>query len=163
MLGPYIIIMIRWLYRSIDKHVSSTITFISGRTSGPRNVIHDGYRFCLDKKRDDKTYWRCTDKTYSGRLNLMNDTAVTNSKPHPHPLTPAANSVYTAKQNMKRKASDTDLPTKHLITDVIGPLSFKAMTKPKNQRESLAQMASTARAPDKGHKASCCSPPGLSL
>ena len=103
--------------------MSSTITFISGRTSGPRHVIHDGYRYCLDKKRDDKTYWRCTDKTCSGRLNLMKDTTVTNSKPHPHPPIPAANSVYTAKQNMKRKAIDTDLPTKHLITDVIGPLA----------------------------------------
>ena len=40
--------------------MSSTITFIPGRTSGPRNVIHDGYRYCLDKKRDDKTYWRCS-------------------------------------------------------------------------------------------------------
>ena len=43
----------------------STINFIPGHTSGSRNVIHDGYRYCLDKKRDDKTYWRYTVKTGS--------------------------------------------------------------------------------------------------
>ena len=84
------------------------------RTSGSRNVIHDGYRYCLDKKRDDST-----GKTCSGRLNLMNDTTVTNLEPHLHPPTSVANSVYTAKQNMKRKASDTDLPMKHLIATLL--------------------------------------------
>mgnify|MGYP001031700624 CR=1 FL=1 len=73
----------------------------------------------------------------------MNDTTVTNLKPHLHPPTPAANSVYTAKQNMKRKASDTDLPTKHLIADAVGPLSFEAMSKLNCQQESLAKMART--------------------
>ena len=71
--------------------------------------------YCLDKKRDDKTYWRCTDKTCPGRLNLMNDTTVTSMEPHSHPLTPAANSIHTA----KLKASDTDLPMKHLIATLL--------------------------------------------
>jgi hypothetical protein len=57
--------------------MSSSITFIPGRTTGSRNVIHDGYRYCLDKNRDDKTYWRCTEKTCSGRLSLTNNTTVT--------------------------------------------------------------------------------------
>ena len=134
--------MLRRLYRNIEQHqhvLHNHLHFWT--TSGSRNVIHDGYRYCLDKKRDDKTYCRCTDKTCSGRLNLMNDTSVTNSNPHPHPPTSAANSVYTAKQNMKRKASDT----KHLIADAIGTLSFEAMSKPKDQQESLAKMARTAR------------------
>ena len=48
-----------------------TVTFIPGRTSGSRNVIHDGYHYCLDKKRDDKTYWRCTVKTCSGTVENM--------------------------------------------------------------------------------------------
>ena len=34
----------------------------------------------------------------------MNDTTVKNTKPHSHPPFPAANSVYTAKQNIKRKS-----------------------------------------------------------
>ena len=81
----------------------------------------------------------------SGRLNMMNDTTVTNTKPHPHPPIPAANSVYTAKQNMKQKVSDTDLPTKHLIADTVGPLFFEAMSVLNCQQESLAKMARTAR------------------
>ena len=127
--------------------MTSTITFIPGRTTGSRNVIHDGYRYCLDKKRDEKTYWRCTDKTCSGRLNLVNDTTVTSTKPHSHPPTPAENSVFKAKQGLKRKASDTDLPTKHLVADAVGPLSFKAQSKLNCQQAqaSLAKMARTAR------------------
>ncbi|XP_063693709.1 uncharacterized protein LOC134825463 [Bolinopsis microptera] len=59
--------------------------------------------------------------------------------------TKCANSVFTAKQSMKRKASDTDLPTKHLIAEAVGPLSFEAMSKLNCQQESLAKMARTAR------------------
>ena len=121
--------------------MTSTITFIPGRTTGSRNVIHDGYRYCLD----EKIYWRCTDKTCSGRLNLVNDTTVTSTKPHSHPPTPAENSVFKAKQGLKRKASDTDLPTKHLVADAVGPLYFEALSKLNCQQASLAKMARTAR------------------
>ena len=41
---------------------------------------------------------------------------------------------------MKRKASDTDLPT-----NVVGPLSFEAISKLNCQQESLAKMARIAR------------------
>ena len=61
--------------------MTSSITFIPGRTTGSRNVIHDGYRYCLDKKRDEKTYWRCTDKTCSGRLNLVNEPRLLDHSP----------------------------------------------------------------------------------
>ena len=71
----------------------------------------------------------------------MQDTTVTSTEPHSHPPTPAANSVHTA----KRKASDTALPMKHLFADAIGLLYFEAMSKLKNQQESLAKMASTAQ------------------
>ena len=69
--------------------MTSNINFVPGRIKGSRNVIHEGHRYCLDKKRDDKTYWRCSLKTCSGRLNLLADTTVTGTKPHTHPPTPA--------------------------------------------------------------------------
>ena len=119
--------------------MTSTINFVPGRTKGSRNVIHEGHRYCLDKKRDDKTYWRCSLKTCSGRLNLLADTTVTGTKPHTHPPTPAENSVHTAKQSLKRKAAETDLPTKHLVA------SFKAMDKLNCDQTSLAKMARIAR------------------
>jgi len=46
---------------------------------------------------------------------------------------------------MKRKASDTNLPTKHLIADAVGTLSFEAMSKLNCQQESCAKMAHIAR------------------
>ena len=73
------------------------------------------------------------------------DTTVTSTKPHSHPPTPAENSVFKAKQGLKRKASDTDLPTKHLVADAVEPLSFEALSKLNCQQASLAKMARTAR------------------
>ena len=68
------------------------------------------------------------------------DTTVTSTKPHSHPPTPAENSVFKAKQGLKRKASDTDLPTKHLVADAVGPLSFEALSKLNCQQTSLARL-----------------------
>ena len=109
--------------------MTSTISFVPGRTARSRNVIHEGYRYCLDRKRDEKSYWKCVDKTCSGRLSLVDDTTVTSTKPHMHPTTPAENSVHCAKQTMKQKAASTDHPTKHLVADAVGPLSFEALSK----------------------------------
>ena len=47
----------------------------------------------MDKKRDDRTNWRCTDKTSSGRLNFVNDATVTSTESHSHPAAPAENSL----------------------------------------------------------------------
>ena len=47
--------------------MTSTITFIPGRTTGSRNVIGYPQRLQIiylpGQERDEKTYWRCTDKT----------------------------------------------------------------------------------------------------
>ena len=60
------------------------------------------------------------------RLTLHDNTTVTKVAEHPHPAsaTPAENCVHVAKQTMKRKAGETDLPTKHLVADAVGPLSL---------------------------------------
>ena len=62
------------------------------------------------------------------------DTTVTGSKPHTHPPTPVENSAHTAKQTLKRKAAETDLPTKHIVADAVGPLSFATLHLHKAQR-----------------------------
>ena len=64
--------------------MTTTINFVPGRTKGSRNFIHEGHLYCLDKKGDDKTYWRCSCslKACSGRLNLLADNTVTGTKPH---------------------------------------------------------------------------------
>ena len=89
--------------------MTSTVSIVPGRTSRSRNVIHEGYRYCLDRKRSEKSYWKCVDKTCPGRLTLLDDTTVTNMKQHSHPATPAANSVHNAKQEMKKKRNKSNL------------------------------------------------------
>ena len=127
-------------------NMTSTISIVPGRTSRSRNVIHEGYRYCLNRKRSEKSYWKCVDKTCPGRLTLLDDATVTSTKIHTHPPTPAANSVHIAKQKLKQKAASTDHPTKHLVADVVGTLSFEALSKLNCQQSSLAKMARSARA-----------------
>ena len=111
----WVYIMLRYNHQTIEQYYFHQ-PFIPGRATGSRNVTH-----------------------------LVNNTMVTSTKPHSHPPTPAENSVFTAKQGLKRKASDTDLPTKHLVADAVGPLSFEALPKLNCQQASLAKMARTAR------------------
>ena len=56
--------------------MTTTISFIPGRTSRSRNLLHDGYRYFLDKKRSEKSYWKCVNKTCSGRLSFVDDSTV---------------------------------------------------------------------------------------
>ena len=37
-----------------------TISFVPGRRSGSDNAILAGHRYCRDRKREDKEYWKCT-------------------------------------------------------------------------------------------------------
>ena len=99
--------------------MSITISIVPGRTNRSRNVIHEGYRYCLDKKKSEKFYWKCVIKSCSGRLTLLDDSTVMSSKTHSHPANPAANSVHTAKKTLKQKAASTDYPTKHLVVSYV--------------------------------------------
>ena len=96
-----------------------TVTFIPGRTSGSRNFIHDKYRYCLGKKRDDKTYWKCTDKTCSGRLNLINDTIVTITEYEASspPSYSCSELSLHSKKNMKRGNANIVLTLDYIRTN----------------------------------------------
>ena len=51
---------------------SSSFEFISGRNKGSCNVLYDGHLYHLNRKKDDKTYWKCN--KCKSRLTLVQDT-----------------------------------------------------------------------------------------
>ena len=59
------------------------VTFIPGKRGKP-NAVWKGHRYCLDKRREEKSYWKCTlfKDDCKGKLNLLNDTTVTNLPVH---------------------------------------------------------------------------------
>ena len=59
------------------------VTFVNGKGGKP-NAIVDGHRYCREKIRGRKTYWKCTLHTLGckGRLVLLDETTVTNQPVH---------------------------------------------------------------------------------
>ena len=51
---------------------SSSIEFIPGKKKNSRNVIYDGHLYHLNRKKDEKTYWKC--KKCKSRVTLVQDT-----------------------------------------------------------------------------------------
>ena len=73
--------------RHLPSIMSTSIEFITGNR-GKENVIADGFRYSLDKRRTTATgvvnsYWRCVTPGCSGRLALHDD-AISNSLSHNH-------------------------------------------------------------------------------
>lgn len=89
---------------------SEPVTFVNGKQGKP-NAIWRGHRYCLVRRRDERSYWKCTlfRDGYKGKLNLLNNSTVTNVPAHTgHAEQHVEIAVHTAKQSMKRKAADSD-------------------------------------------------------
>ena len=123
----------------------SSIEFTTSRT-GKQNVIYNGYILNLNRRRNDRSYWRCNAPNCSGRLTLVNDT-VANSSDHNHSPPTADITVHRAKTTLKSHAGGSDLPTstKHLVADSVAGLDFECRTKLHCQISSLGRMARRAR------------------
>ena len=83
--------------------MSSTPTFVPARSNAKQNVLHESFRYSLNKRRGERSYWRCVDKLCPGKINLKDDSVVVSTAPHNHLPTPAENSIHIAKQHMKQK------------------------------------------------------------
>ena len=96
--------------------VAEPVTFIPGKGGKP-NAIWKGQRYLLTKRRDERSYWKCTlfKNGCKSKLNLLNDSTVTNLPAHTgHDEQHVEIAVHAAKQSMKRKASDRDHTPKFL-------------------------------------------------
>ena len=78
---------------------------------GKENVIYDGFRYRLDKKRTTadgvrNSHWRCVSDGCSGRLVLHNET-VANTPHHDHGEQRAEIVVHRAKKQLKDRAASS--------------------------------------------------------
>ena len=62
-----------------------------------------------------------------------------------HDVEQAFSAVYQQKEELKRKAVETDLPTKRLAADAVSGISFEARGKINYHMSSLARMARRTR------------------
>ena len=127
----------------------ASVNFVPGRTATTRNLVYEGYRFCLDRRSGIRSYWKCVFKSSfgcTGRVILINNETVVRSSDHCHLPTPALNSVDVVKQKLKACAQTFVLPTKHLVANAVGPLTSEALMKVNCNQRSLGKLARSARA-----------------
>ena len=65
----------------------SPVLYVPGRKSSKNNLIHNGNRYCLNKRRKDRTYWRCIVKGCYGRVTIKDGKVLKFSSHSSHPLT----------------------------------------------------------------------------
>ncbi|XP_063682155.1 uncharacterized protein LOC134817012 [Bolinopsis microptera] len=121
---------------------SSSIEFIPGRKKGSRNVLYDGHLYHLNRKREDKTYWKCN--KCKSRLILVQDTFCS-AAPHDHESQPAEIAAHLSKSKMKTLAATTENSTKQIVADSVAGLSFEASSRLNCDPKSLARLVRRAR------------------
>ncbi|KAL5270814.1 hypothetical protein ACHWQZ_G001474 [Mnemiopsis leidyi] len=73
--------------RPVQTRENSRVLYVPGRKSSNNNLIYNGNRYCLDKRRNDRTYWRCVAKKCYSRVTIRAG-KVLKSSPHiSHPPT----------------------------------------------------------------------------
>ena len=110
------------------------LIFVSDKKKNTENPILDGCRFVLDRKRNDSSYWKCALFRGGFRARMITvDKQLTSPVPvHTnHDVYQASSTVYQRKEELKRKAVETDLPTKRLAADAVSGISFEAHGKMK--------------------------------
>ena len=98
---------------------ATNIEFTTGKR-GKENVIYDGFRYRLDKKRTTadgvrNSYWRCVSDGCSGRLVLHNET-VANTPHYDHGEQRAEIVIHRAKKQLKDRAASSEMTTKHITS-----------------------------------------------
>ncbi len=127
---------------------TSTVEYTTGKR-GKSNVIADGFRYSLDKKRTTaagvvNSYWRCVTPGCSGRLVLHDDT-ISNTPSHNHGEQRAEITVHKAKKLLKHRAATSDMTTKHIVASAVAGLDFECRAKLGCRTNCLEKMARSAR------------------
>ena len=127
--------------------MATNLRFVPGRRKDSENPILDGFRFVIDKRKNDTCYWRCSQyKTGCGSRITTVDKQLTSTVPsHNHDAQHAEETVFNAKQSLKRRAATADHPSKYLVSEAVSGMGFEARSKLGCQLSSLTRSAQRSR------------------
>ena len=117
--------------------MATNLHFVPARTKGEENPVLNGFRYFLVRSRDERSYWKCCCyKTHSCKARITTvDKQLTSPVPdHSHDIQNAEIAVHVAKQNLKRKAAESNLPTRFLAPQVSCGLSQESRYEAQLQR-----------------------------
>jgi len=102
-------------------HPPTPVEYTTGKKRS-RNAIYRGHRYSRDKKRDQKSYWKCTlyHHGYSARLTLVGDLP-TNNPVHSHGEQEVELEVHRRKKALKsrQKSSHRTVPVNPTSLEVV--------------------------------------------
>ena len=131
---------------------NSDLSFVPGKNKGSSNAILAGHRYCLDRNRGEKEYWKCTYFKDGCRARIQTEgrQLMTLTAPsHSHDIQHSEILVHVTKQNLKRKAVESDTYPRDVVldsTESTDHLRNKEIAKMGCKISSLASMVRKARA-----------------
>ena len=128
--------------------MATDLVFVPGRNKGSENPVLNGNRYILDKKKNDSSYWKCALYRTGCRARIVTvDKQLASPLPQhtQHETQHAETAVHVAKQTLKRRAAEADLPTKYLAAEAVSGMGFEARTKLGCQVSALSRMARRSR------------------
>ena len=131
-----------------------TVSFVPGRKKNQRTPVIGGHRFTKDRSRNGNTYYKCTQFRDGCRARItlnVEGNLVSPPPSHSHSAPVAETHVHTVKQNLKRKAVESDLPTKYLVAEAVGGLNFETRAKLNCDLNAMHKMARYSRAAAQQH------------
>ena len=146
--------------------MAPTVTLVPGRKKNQFNAVLHGFRFCKNKKKNGNTYYRCTffSSGCKARITLDENNDLVSSTPdHNHESQVAETHVHVVKQDLKRKAATSDLPTKYLVAEATGRLNEETRQKLNCDLNALYKMTRSSRAAANTHPANPTSLENLSI
>ena len=98
--------------QSVSSHstMATDLVFVPGRNKGSENPVLNGYRYILDKKKNDSSYWKCALYRTGCRARIVTvDKHLTSPVPDhtQHEGQHAETAVHVAKQTLKRRAAES--------------------------------------------------------
>ena len=87
--------------------MATDLVFVPGCNKGSENPVLNGYRYILDKKKNDSSYWKCALYRTGCRARIVTvDKHLTSPVPDhtQHEGQHAETAVHVAKQTLKRRA-----------------------------------------------------------
>ena len=85
---------------------------------GGTGLIHNGFKYMVNRKTSSKTLWRCSDRKCSGRVTTEGTTVKITGE-HCHPPNEAKLEAEKLKTMLKSKAKESTAPIPKLYNDML--------------------------------------------
>ena len=142
---------------------NSDLSFVPRKKRGSSNAVLAGHRYCLDRKRGEKEYWKCTCFKDGCRARIITEGRQLMTLTAPFHTARSWCTSQSRTLRLKRKAVESDASTRHVVLDSTDHLRDEEIAKMGYKPSSLSRMVRKARAAVRDYPSSPTSLEELSI